>query len=1314
MQIFRKKGLKKLPTVLASVLLSGALLAGTTVTAFAATDVNHSAVNDASQSKGGIFYTDYATPDDLMDAAKELAEEISEEGMVLMQNKDNALPLQKGMRVSVFGKSSVNPAYGGGGSGALIGVTPVSLYEGLQNAGFKTNGVLEAFYNNDLLSGSGRSDKTYVNETPVSAYTAGITSSYSAYGDAAIVVITRTGAEGSDLPRTGNAAYDEGARYLSITQDEKDLIGHVNEYFDKVIVLVNSSNTVELGDIKDDVDSILWVGNPGERGFNAVGRILNGEVNPSGRLADVYVSDLTMDPTWANFGNNSQNKGVEVYTKSTDRNGKLVYAKETVKYNALHKAEVADGSQKLSDGTAIPAGTQIYEKGGTYTEYEEGIYVGYRYYETRAYEMGDQGAAWYDGLVDFTFGHGESYTTFSQEWAETPDVELTKDGSVTLKVKVTNTGDVAGKEVVQLYYSAPYFEEGIEKSVVNLGAYAKTDILAPGGSETVTLTMKVQDMASFDWNDANGNGFCGYELEAGNYSFIVGRDAHCWADEKALSVTAAVAADAQDANFKNAAANGSNGYTYTTDSNTGNEIKVLFSNDDIYNTNLMSDENKLQRSSFADAPADENIIRENTLDEAIFSDKAWAQIGKTSHLFEIGDDAGDHYAFEGEEHAPWYVEDVPQKNGKDAWTQWDDSKGTRPAAPYTFADMAGWDYDDERWDEVLNSLSWKELKDIVYVAGFTNAKVDYIEKPMAIDDDGPMQVKLDQSPMEGTNDDFTGTGWPCAVLVSATWNKELAERQGVMLGNECLYLGISGWFAPAMNLHRNQYGGRIFEYYSSDPVHGGKIAAEVTRGVQSKGVYAFLKHFCLNNQDTGRGSISIVVNEQAMRELYMYTFEIAVEEGGAHGLMTYYSYVGGVSIMHNYAILTEYVRNQWGFEGVINHDYGPESYTSTICTPALTRRVGNGMGGNGATYDRYADQDYYDPAENMVYYCLDERGAATEDAVASVTHWAAMRESAKQLLWTTANSNNQKNKLDLAQFAGRTIEAEQDVSLDVSVGVNISDPAAADYYGTQNVSYKLIKGALPEGIVLDEATGALTGSTAQTGEFEFTVRMRSDFWIKNDQTFKIVVAPTVSLSSAEMVAGSEYYGRIQAETFENATEMSYTLIGGALPEGYTLNSATGEIEGIAKVPGIYEAVIRIHGVVEVEGTDRWGNPTVTRTDKDLDVTLTFNVTGEASAPVAISEDGYWVIDGVKTDIKAEAEDGATPTISIDEETKHWIINGTDTGIVAEGRDGQDGQNGQDGKNGCGGSLTAGSLAIALTVLSCVAVSAVLLRRRAEK
>ena len=1271
---------KRLSKLLVGLVMTGVMTFTSGVTAFAA--VNNADVNNASESRKGIFYTDYATPDELMREAKKLAEEVSEEGMVLMKN-DSALPLAKHSRISVFGKSSVNPAYGGGGSGALIGVEPVSLYDGLRNAGFYTNGVLESFYNNPILSGTGRSDKTYVNETPVSAYNDSVTGSFNTYKDAAVVVITRTGAEGSDLPRTGNDK-DGGARYLSITKNEKDLIDYVNSKFDKVVLLVNSSNTIELSSVKDKVDAILWIGNPGERGFNAVGRILNGEVNPSGKLSDAYVSDLTLDPTWANFGNNNQNQGVGYVTKKgSEYQYKINY------YNALRKT-----GEKVPVGTTVTVngeqkdigGMDVYESAGTYTEYEEGVYVGYRYYETRAYEMSERGEAWYDTIVDYAFGEGLSYTTFKKEWADgvAPTLDMAKNGELTFKVKVTNTGSVAGKDVIQLYYSAPYTAGGIEKSYVNLGAYAKTDMLQPGESGTYTLKLKVQDMASFDWNDANENGFKGYELEGGTYKFFIGNGSHCWTAPE-LQATADLSVT--DGTVTTDPKKGVNGYTYTTDARTGNDIKVLFSNNDIYNTNLMQTENKLKRSDFAAAATDKNIIAEKTLEQFTLSDEGWAQIKKTSNLFSIDKDESDYYAFEGETHAPWYVETAPS-----TWKQYAGDEASRPAPTYTFADMAGWSYDDEKWETVLNELSFKELKDIVYVAGFTNAKVDYIGKDMAIDDDGPMQVKLNQSPLEGTNDDFVGSGWPCAVLVASTWNVELAERQGVMIGNECLYLGISGWFAPAMNLHRNQYGGRIFEYYSSDPVHGGYIAAAVTRGVQSKGVYAFLKHFCLNNQDTGRGSISIVVNEQAMRELYMRTFELAVEEGGAHGLMTYYSYVGGVSIMTNYAILTEFVRNQWGFEGVINHDYGPESYTSSICNPALTRRVGNGLGGNGATYNRYSDMDYYDAKTNMVYYCLDAAGKVTTNAVASPTHWAALRTSAKQLLWTTANSNNQRNKLDFDVFKGGELTIKQDKVSAATVGIDTSK------FGTDNVTYEIFSGELPEGITLNRYTGALEGKTTKSGTYTFEVRMRADYYMKKTEAFTLNVEATAKItSSTPTETGKEYYGVIEAESFATAKDMSYMIVGGKLPEGYELNSSTGEITGVATTPGKYVVKINIHGVIETKNN----RGQTVLTNKDLSIDVTFEVTGKTLTEVKIDE--------LEETVKRNEEDSSKNAETIKQlEDELNKANEKIKALEEKASTNNNGSNG--GANGCNGAI-GGDIAVIMLIAALMLAGVAVMRKK---
>ncbi len=1120
------------------------------------------------QNHNGKFYSDYGTGADLMQAAKELAEEIGEEGFILVKNLDNTLPLADVKNISVFGKASINPGYGGGGSGAIKGVA-VSLYDALHNAGFNTNSVLEVFYESDGASGTGRADHEYTNETPLSAYTDAITSSYSNYNDAAIIVLTRTGAEGSDLPRTPNAnGYDEGTPYyLAMTQEEKDLVDHVTANFDKVVVIVNASNTMELDYIanNDKVQGILVIGNPGQYAMNAVGSILRGTVNPSGRLVDIYVSDLTKDPTWANFGNNSQNAGVVYYTASST-DGVITYTKNTNLYNELHAVKDEAGNLMTTpagavdqNGEAIPEGTQVYEVGGTFTDYEEGIYVGYRYYETAAYEAanGNFDGFDYTSAVNYTFGYGLSYTSFDWEIVEATS-KLEEHGTISVDVKVTNTGDVAGKDVVELYYSAPYTKGGIEKSVVNLGAYAKTKLLNPGESEIVNLTMYVQDMSSFDWNDANGNGFKGYELEAGDYTLYLGKDAHVWAQSDALKLEYNLAS----------------GIQYTTDTRTGNPIEVLFSGNDIYNSNLWRSENGLSRADFAGT-----AITEKTVEEFVVSDDVWETIYKaTTHVFAIEDDEGTIYAFDGEEHAPWYVDDVPA-----TWKQAVESED-RPAPTYTFSDIAGWDFDDARWETVLNELTWNELKALTYTGGFKNASVPYIGKAVASDNDGPMQIKS----FGNANNGFQSAAYPSANIVASTWNVPLAERQGIMIGNEGLYLGVNGWFAPAMNLHRNQFGGRIFEYYSSDPVQGGFIAAAVTRGVQSKGVYCYLKHFALNNQDTGRGSISIAVNEQAMRELYMYTFELAVEEGGAHGFMTYYSYVGGNSIMHNYAILTSLVRDQWGFTGIINHDYGPEGYTQTICNPALTRRAGNGMAGGDAADSNYVSMDRYDPETNKVYYLLDNTGNALETPVESATQWAIVRKSAKELLWVTANSSNNHNGVALDLFADKSFNASQGQVLSIVAGVPASD------LGTTIVNYAIVSGELPAGVSFDAATGSFNGTPSVCGDFAVTVQLTAEFWMNKTATFVISVAPAFTVDATEAVVGQEFYAAISSETIntDNGFDSVKFAVSG-LPAGLELDGETGEIFGTPTQAGTYD--VTLTGIASMTTQGRWGPNTTTYT-----------------------------------------------------------------------------------------------------------------------
>lgn len=453
-----------------------------------------------------------------------LNEEIASEGFVLLKNTDNALPLTgQNVKISVFGKNSVNLVYGGSGSGGGNAANNMSLYTALRNAGFDVNPTLESFYNSSE-SGEGRDSNPAIGasttglaigETPQAKYTAAVKNSYDAYHDVALIVLSRIGGEGFDLPRTMVTSYGganvagakDGQHYLELDQNEENLIHEVvsSGKFGKVVVVINCATSMELGFIEemDGIDAAIWIGRPGSSGINALGKILNGSVNPSGRLVDTFATDFTAAPSYKNFGDN-----------------------------------LSDGGNQYMLGGS---GSGYY-----YVEYEEGIYVGYRYYETKAYDEADFGNDdWYKENVVYPFGYGLSYTTFDWKIADSTDnsVDLTADGEIQVQVKVTNTGSVAGKDVVQLYYTAPYKAGQIEKSYVALGAYEKTALLQPGESDIVTLSLPVESMASYDYDDANHNGHKGYEVEGGNYAIRIGRNAHqCWNDNP-LRITYHVPAD---------------------------------------------------------------------------------------------------------------------------------------------------------------------------------------------------------------------------------------------------------------------------------------------------------------------------------------------------------------------------------------------------------------------------------------------------------------------------------------------------------------------------------------------------------------------------------------------------------------------------------------------------------------------------------------------------------------------------------------------------------------------------------------------------
>lgn len=848
--------------------------------------------NIVEDNRDERYDREYTSKEEVLNAANDFVIDVEKEGIVLLKNENQVLPLSaESTRVSVFGKNSVNILYSGSGSASSSSTEQKTLYESLDAADISYNETLKSFYEDSGKSGSGRPGNPAMTsgqrmsgfgtgETSIDSYTSDVTGSYADYQDAAIVVFSRIGGEGFDLPRTMSdgfggtavAGASSDSHYLELEANEKALLQHVKENFANVIVVLNVGTTMEIPELEadEDIDSILWMGFPGATGIMALGQILTGtdadgnQISPSGHTVDTWAADFTMDPTWYNTG---------VY--GSEFGNRYLYNGEKTNY--------------------------------AFVNYEEGIYTGYRYYETRGYEelRANSQSTWYEDSVVYPFGYGLSYTTF--DW----DVSFaTADGSTiiaedTLEVSVTvkNIGDYAGKDVVELYYSAPYDFEGaaIEKAHVVLGDFAKTGLLAPGEEETITLTLDVKNMKSYDYADANENGFIGYELEEGDYNIIIGSDAHT---TKANAVYT-LQGDVQ----------------MQTDTNAEDEVvEVVNAFDDvsagIYGTNTYA--SYVSRKDFAGTvPTDYLDDSERTL---------------TDELKEAMDNSIKRKYTESDEGKPWEVtgdtlSTTPVNNGLSLSDMLYDEAGNY---------VGEVSFDDSRWEILLDEISLDEMKKLVGFGAFRTNEIEGVDgvvgKPLTTDADGPSGFTnfLSESVIYGT------CSYQAECVMGSTWNVDLAERMGELVGEEGLTgnehgdgLPYSGWYSPAVNIHRSPFAGRNWEYYSEDGLLSGKFAASVIRGADKKGVYCYVKHFAINDQETDReyNGIFVWANEQAMREIYLLPFEIAVKEGGATGMMSSFNRIGMKWAGGSYALLTQVLRNEWGFHGSVITDYSLNTYT---------------------------------------------------------------------------------------------------------------------------------------------------------------------------------------------------------------------------------------------------------------------------------------------------------------------------------------------------------------------------------------------------
>ena len=806
---------------------------------------------------------------DALNAANALNVKICEEGTVLLKNENGVLPLKNGTTISVFGKNSVNLVYGGSGSASSDRTGAKTIYDSLSAAGFKVNETLKKFYEDNSKSGNGRAGNPSmesgvptgieVGETPIGSYTDDVTASFKG-SDAALVVISRISGEGWDLPRSmkdksGNAlagAMSPDDHYLELDQNEQDMLKLACENFDKVIVIVNSSNAMELGfldsvddhdetsigyDFASHINGALWIGGVGNEGILALGSILNGTVNPSGRLVDTYVRDFSQDPSWQNF---SINLG------STDK-----------------KADGGTGNSYFVDSKDRKGNSLGKYTGYFYVEYEEGIYVGYRYWETAAHE----GFIDYESSVVYPFGYGLSYTNFSQTF-DSLEKKTDSDGNVYYEAKVTvkNTGSVAGKDVVQLYYTAPYTPGGIEKPFVVLGAFDKTKQLNAGESETITLTIYEQDMASYDYTDANGNGHKGYELDAGDYEFKLMKNSHEVIDSKSAAIADTL---------------------YDTDRVTKGTVENRF--DDV------SEEISAKTMSRADFAGTFPTIP--TYDE---------RRAEQSFIDELGAAFSDAQ----DVNMPYYTTEFPTQ-GKQSGVM--------------FRDLVGKDKNDPLWDTFMDQMTVEEMATLIGTGCYNTQAFEQYGIPHTVHGDGPVGfVDFLKSDLVKDRD---VCGYASECVTGASWNKQLAYEMGISYGNEALFGDgtetYSGWYAPGVNIHRSSFGGRNPEYYSEDSLLTGWLAANTIKGATEKGCYTMVKHYALNEQETNRNSNGILTwaNEQAIREIYLTPFRYAVQEGGSKGVMSSFNRLGKTWTGGSYALCQQVLRDEWGFDGMVISDF---------------------------------------------------------------------------------------------------------------------------------------------------------------------------------------------------------------------------------------------------------------------------------------------------------------------------------------------------------------------------------------------------------
>lgn len=841
--------------------------------------------------------TKYMLSDATVSKANELAKEVQSEAITMLKNDDSNLPLSN-KKVNVFGWGSTNPVYGGTGSGSMSDqYDTVSLLDGMKEAGLETNADLSKLYTDyraDRPVVAMWSQDWTLPEVPAGQYSDSLISNAKSFSDEAVVVITRVGGEGADLPtnmkaetityKNNSKDYDDfqdGEHFLQLSKTERDMIDLVTKNFDKVTLVYNGANAFQFDFLSNypQIKSVLWCPPAGQTGFSALGDVLAGETNPSGKTSDTFVKDLTKTPVF-----NNTDGAAAASSSSVGADGAFVYDNVddlAAKYTGFTGQET----------TVLPS----------FVNYVEGIYVGYKFYETAA----DEGLINYDDTVIYPFGYGLSYTSFEQKMGDVSH----KDGKVTFDVTVTNTGDTAGKDVVEVYYNPPYTDGGIEKASKNLVAFEKTGKLEPGASETVKIEFDDDDMASYDNKDARA-----WVLEKGDYAISIQSDSHHVIDSKRINVADTI--------------------TYDSESNTHNDDQTVATNQFDY---AAGDVTYLSRANH-------------------FANYAEATAAPTN--FSMNDE----------------VKAAFTNNGNYDPTKYDDDSDEMPTTGakngLRLADMYGKDYDDADWEKLLDQLTFDDMDNLIANGGYGTPAVSSVGKIQLTDADGPASL----------NNNFTGVGsigFPASTAFACTWNKDLAKQFGEMIGDMAHDMHVAGWYAPAMNIHRGAFSGRTFEYFSEDSLLSGIMASHEIAGAKEKGVYSFMKHFALNDQETNRTNMVCTwADEQAIREIYLKPFEMSVKEGGAQAVMSSFNYIGYTYAGASNNLLNTVLRDEWGFKGFVLTDY---------------------FGGYGY---QNGDQEIRNGNDSM----LATTKITNHITDKSATSVKAMRTAAHNILYTAANS----------------------------------------------------------------------------------------------------------------------------------------------------------------------------------------------------------------------------------------------------------------------------------------------------------------------